>query len=334
MKCYTIQDGKVSEGIAVVRTKIGNIEIPVIQFGEQGRGRKLAQVRVELLDPTSERIFSARVEGDKVIEIVAEESSQQALCLFLTGYGHRGHNEHTGDWTGAKDSDGKKVFSPFPCEIIATGECADGAAGRMAYGHQHLAIAPKATWLRTRRTGSLYGAKPIFYYRFDGFALEGGYTWEERELLGEDYLPEREKPVKANEPVKVKNFSRHPFSIDQANALKGAFGDVEIGDPLAPFFNSAGELASAVNGAVASVVAPADFVLEMQADGLISDGTTLLFWRADADARKRGNHASTALIKFEFSQGSWSKAVYPITPTVETSFKDGATFKYGGDPLQ
>lgn len=137
-----------------------------------------------------------------------------------------------------------------------------------------------------------------------------------------------------NEPAKIKNFSRHPFSIDQTNALLSAFGEVEIGDPLAPFFNSAEELASAVNGAVASVVAPADFVLEMQADGLISDGTTLLFWRADADARKRGNHASTALIKFAFAQGQWSKTVYPISPTVEVSFKDGATFKYGGDPLQ
>lgn len=135
--------------------------------------------------------------------------------------------------------------------------------------------------------------------------------------------------------VQVENFSRHPFSDDQASALRQMFGeDVVLGEPRNVFFNSAADVAENVSGKVAAVVVPADYLLEAQVNGDIEVGTTLLFWRADAEARKRGNHASTALVRFDLTESGWTKDQVDIDPTVEVSFRDGTTYHYGGEPIE
>lgn len=77
--------------------------------------------------------------------------------------------------------DKKLTFAPFPGEILVTGYIAQGDAGRMGSGSQHIAVMPANTVFRTAYTGRLYGAPKAHYYIYrDGEILAA--TKEEREL--------------------------------------------------------------------------------------------------------------------------------------------------------
>ena len=153
MRIFTI-NSSVSEG-AQVRTleiKGANVKIPVLQVGEEGRGRKLASLPVQLLPADfakwqageAVRVFHANI-GEtksgkpKIFQTLGSTDHTQAICVFETPIGFRGGNSHTGaradDWTEESPK-----FLPFPAKILASGEIAQGTAGAMGSGQQHIAL--------------------------------------------------------------------------------------------------------------------------------------------------------------------------------------------------
>ncbi len=57
---------------------------------------------------------------------------------------------------------------PLPCTILVEGRIADGDAGRMSGGAQHVVLLPRDEWLCVWRSGRLYGAPPVHYLKFTG----------------------------------------------------------------------------------------------------------------------------------------------------------------------
>jgi hypothetical protein len=130
----------------------------------------------------------------------------------------------------------------------------------------------------------------------------------------------------------VRNFSRHGFNADQEKALRKVFPGCTLGAPESPFFTDATDVGAKVSGATASLVVPWDLLLDALAEGNLAAGTTLVAWRADESARKRGRFAATAVTVFTLTAaGTWEKVTRrEITPTVETDFRTGETTAYEG----
>jgi hypothetical protein len=192
VKTYTIENGKATEGILVeTRSLSSGIKIPVVQIGEEGRGRQLSFLPVEL-NPTSRAKFDrdgqvniihvslgkTKKGGHKLIEAANSLTNDKCLIVFRTQIGFRGGNGHTGDRVDGYNPDDIE-FSQFPCEIVAEGMIAQGAAGNMGSGKQLIAIAPKDTVFRTKYSGRLYGAPRAHYYIFTGSQILSA-TWDER----------------------------------------------------------------------------------------------------------------------------------------------------------
>jgi hypothetical protein len=198
MKIFTIESGKVTEGALVetFRLSTAEVEIPAILIGEEGRGRKLGVFPVQLLPSSYEKwkkgedivIFSAEV-GEtragkpKLVETSGIANASFCICIFRTMIGFRGGNSHTGDRDGGMERDywgtEQPTFHPFPGEVLCEGEIAQGAAGRMGYGDQIIAVMPENVVFRTAYHGRLYGAPGAHYYIFrDGQILSA--TWDER----------------------------------------------------------------------------------------------------------------------------------------------------------
>lgn len=200
MKIFTIESGKVTEGVRVdsFTLKGAGVTIPAITIGEEGRGRKLGVLPVQLL-PSSykewqgkgEITISAALVGKtkagrpKLIETSGITDTEKCICVFRTQIGYRGANEHTGDRDGGMERDfwgeERPTFHPFPGkEVLCEGVIAQGAAGRMGSGRQIVAVMPAGIVFRTGYSGRLYGAPRAHYYLFrDGQILSA--TWEERE---------------------------------------------------------------------------------------------------------------------------------------------------------
>ena len=189
MKIFTIASGEVSEGARVdsFTLKGAGISIPAILVGEEGRGRKLGVLPVQLLPDNYKKwqeeraisIYSAEV-GEtktgkpKLIETSEITDTEKCICVFRTKIGFRGSNRHTGDMLGDE-------FLPFPGEILCRGIIAQGTAGRMGSGSQLVAVMPAEVVFRTAYRGRLYGVPNSHYYIFrDGQILSA--TWEEREV--------------------------------------------------------------------------------------------------------------------------------------------------------
>jgi hypothetical protein len=200
MKVFSIENGRVSEGATVEVFKLSTVgvEIPAILVGEEGRGRKLGVLPVQLLPEKYKEwqegkdimIYSAEV-GEtragkpKLIETSGITDTSFCICVFRTRIGYRGANEHTGDRDGGMERDywGEEhpTFHPFPGEVLCEGEIAQGAAGRMGSGSQIVAVMPAGMVFRTGYSGRLYGAPSAHYYVYrDGQLLSA--TWEEREV--------------------------------------------------------------------------------------------------------------------------------------------------------
>lgn len=189
MKIFTVSSGNVIEGARVdsFTLKGANITIPAIIIGEEGRGRKLGILPVQLLPDSYKKwqeegtisIYSAEV-GEtktgrpKLIETSGVTDTEKCICVFRTKIGFRGSNRHTGDRLGDE-------FLPFPGEALCEGIIAQGAAGRMGSGSQLVAVMPAGTVFRTGYSGRLYGKPAEHYYIFrNGQILSA--TWEEREV--------------------------------------------------------------------------------------------------------------------------------------------------------
>lgn len=185
MKVFTIESGRVYEGAEVITFALKNadVSIPAIIVGEEGRGRQLGVLPVELIKENynkwkagetvivkNARISETKSGRPKLIEIENDDNSNEAIVVFRTKIGFRGSNDHTGDGN-----------EPFPGKVLAEGVIAQGNAGRMGSGSQHVAIMPANTVFRTAYSGRLYGAPSEHFYIFDGDKIIS-VTKEEREL--------------------------------------------------------------------------------------------------------------------------------------------------------
>jgi len=192
MQVYTVSSGTVTDNAKVTTVKLSSgIEIPVIQVGESGRGRKLAFLPVQL-NPTSQKVWDKEgvvfityatvgktLKGaPKIIEGGASIANTEALVVFPTMIGFRGGNDHTGD--RVEDCDPENIsFLPFPAAILAEGAIAQGDAGNMGSGSQYIAVVPKNVVFRTRYSGRMYGAPSSHYYLYTGSQVLSA-TWDER----------------------------------------------------------------------------------------------------------------------------------------------------------
>lgn len=188
MKVFTVSSGEVREGARVEEVKLesAGFSFFAVSVGEQGRGRKLANLPVERQACVADekgnlKVLSAEVGKTKSgkPKMFAEKNAKNDRCIvvFRTKIGFRGGNFHTGDRMEAQAE--KPEFLPFPGEILAKGYIAQGDAGRMGGGDQLIAVIPKNVVFRTAYSGRLYGSPQAHYYIYDGQKIIA-VTWEER----------------------------------------------------------------------------------------------------------------------------------------------------------
>src|SRR5690606_15552029 len=107
MKIFTIESGNVSEGVRVdsFTLKGAGVSIPAILIGEEGRGRELGVLPVQLLPDSYKEwqekgyvyIFSAQV-GEtksgrpKLLQTKDADTLEKCICVFRTKIGFRGGN--------------------------------------------------------------------------------------------------------------------------------------------------------------------------------------------------------------------------------------------------
>ena len=112
MKIYTVENGKVTEGVRVdsFTLKGAGVTIPAILVGEEGRGRKLGVLPVQLLPDsynewqekgevviTAAKVGKTKAGKPKLIEVSEVTDTGRCVCVFKTKIGYRGGNSHTGD---------------------------------------------------------------------------------------------------------------------------------------------------------------------------------------------------------------------------------------------
>lgn len=215
-RVFTIESGRVTEGAQVSKFHLQGpgIDIPAITVGEEGCGRELGVLPVQLTEGQKEweEKGQVRVEFAEVGQTKAGKpklfarsmaaSDEKILVVFLTRMGYRGGNDHSGDRIGWKcgsyscgvvgtelvapevcpkcGSDRTEhIFAGFPGEILVKGIIAEGAAGRMGSGEQLVAAMPKGIVFRTGYSGRLYGGPSAHYYVWTGEKLLSA-TWDER----------------------------------------------------------------------------------------------------------------------------------------------------------
>ena len=202
MKIFTIENGKVTEGVRVdtFTLKGTGVSIPAILIGEEGRGRKLGVLPVQLLPEQYKEwkeegyvyinfaeIGTTKAGKPKLFQTEDADTTEKCICVFRTKIGYRGGNSHTGDRDGGTEKNywGKEypTFHSFPGEILCEGVIAQGAAGRMGSGKQLVAIMPAGIVFRTGYSGRLYGAPSAHYYVYRNGRLLSA-TWDEREVSG------------------------------------------------------------------------------------------------------------------------------------------------------
>ncbi|MGB9848885.1 MAG: hypothetical protein ACPLSY_03530 [Moorellaceae bacterium] len=111
-RVFTVSQGTVREGALVGRYLLrgAGIAVPAILIGEEGRGRKLGVLPVELLPPQWEEwneggsvtVYAAQVGQTKsgrpkLIASELPDSDERVIVVLRTPIGYRGSNGHTGD---------------------------------------------------------------------------------------------------------------------------------------------------------------------------------------------------------------------------------------------
>lgn len=206
MKIFTITAPQVTSG-ALIETftiKGVGVKIPAILIGEEGRGRKLGVLAVQLL-PESQKIWEEKGSvmildvklgetksgATKLIEIEKKDGSGMCVAVLRTGMGFRGSNAHQGDVAEEIENvgfDGEPApttlkYHPFPAySIICEGQIAEGLAGNMGSGTQLIATMHANEVFSTFLGGRMYGAPRRHFYQFNGTELVGGLTPESRDL--------------------------------------------------------------------------------------------------------------------------------------------------------
>lgn len=133
MKVFTIKSGDVFEGVRVgtFTLKGVGVSIPAIIIGEEGRGRKLGVLPVQLLPDAyaewkkegyvyihSATIGTTKAGKPKLFQTEDVDTEEKCICIFRTKIGFRGSNSHTGDRKN-------EYWSPnwfFKSDILALGK--------------------------------------------------------------------------------------------------------------------------------------------------------------------------------------------------------------------
>lgn len=112
MKIFTVSDGESTIGARVesFTLKGANITIPAILVGENGRGRELGVLPVQLtkeqydvwkekgeVEITFATLGKTRAGNPKLFADTETTDTDTAIVVFRTGIGFRGGNSHTGD---------------------------------------------------------------------------------------------------------------------------------------------------------------------------------------------------------------------------------------------
>jgi len=112
MKIFTVESGKVTEGVKVdsFTLKGAGITIPAIIVGEEGRGRKLGVLPVQLLPEQYKEwqeegctyihfaeIGETKAGKPKLFQVEDADTTEKCICILRTMIGYRGGNSHTGD---------------------------------------------------------------------------------------------------------------------------------------------------------------------------------------------------------------------------------------------
>lgn len=112
MKIFTIQSGEVTEGVRVdsFALKGAGIAIPAVVIGEEGRGRKLGILPVQLLPEQYKEwqengytyihfatVGTTKAGKPKLFQVEDADTQEKCICIFKTKIGYRGSNSHTGD---------------------------------------------------------------------------------------------------------------------------------------------------------------------------------------------------------------------------------------------
>lgn len=112
MKIFTVENGKVTEGARVssFTLKGAGVSIPAITVGEEGRGRELGVLPVQLLPDNykewqekgcvyihSAKIGTTKAGKPKLFQTEDADATEKCICVFRTEIGFRGGNSHTGD---------------------------------------------------------------------------------------------------------------------------------------------------------------------------------------------------------------------------------------------
>ncbi|MBW2084422.1 MAG: hypothetical protein JRI54_00100 [Deltaproteobacteria bacterium] len=114
MLIFTIKNGSVTKGAQVTSLPLkgAGISIPAILVGEEGRGRQLGVLPVQLLPEqqqewekngsttvTTARIGQTRAGNPKFFATTEADTDEKIIAVLRTGIGFRGGNSHTGDRT-------------------------------------------------------------------------------------------------------------------------------------------------------------------------------------------------------------------------------------------
>lgn len=207
MKVFTMQDLplQVVEGAEVKKLKLSNgVIIDTVQVGEQGRGRQLGVIPVQLQTPwdgDGERIIKNAKIGQtlkgspKFFEIPAEGDNDEDYILVLrTPIGHRGSSEHFVVCKGEvdkllllrrstiQDQDKEGSCTLPSLKVLAQGIIAQGLAGMMGAGEQYVLQVSPPMRLEIHINGRLYGEPSTYniYVEKTGVSV---LTPEEEALL-------------------------------------------------------------------------------------------------------------------------------------------------------
>lgn len=178
---FTVTSSSVTEGAFASEVERPWGKFFAITVGEEGRGRSLGLIplipctadvkKEESVRNTSQldnTFFTCLTSEDKKLL-----KNGTVLAVIRATHGFRGGATIEGD-------DG----SPFPGEIVAYGDIADGDAGRMGGCRQVIAFLREGDVFAISRTGRLYGAPSRVLFKVKGGKIIGPVVPEERELAG------------------------------------------------------------------------------------------------------------------------------------------------------
>ncbi|MCM8827636.1 MAG: hypothetical protein NC904_09015 [Candidatus Omnitrophica bacterium] len=162
MKVFTLNDDlSVSEGAKIVKKNLKNdITLDAVLIGQEGRGRELGVIPVQLLTPWDgegeRRIKNVKLgttqSGHPKFLEVENDNDTDIVIVARTPIGFRGGNKHLLDIIEITPE------SVFPnLKVISWGIIAQGIAGYMGSGYQFVWQITPPIEIKIKLEGRLYG---------------------------------------------------------------------------------------------------------------------------------------------------------------------------------